>query len=56
MPKGHCSLCGTFCALTFDHVPPRATFNKNTKYQEIPFLDFVKSAGFTEDETIAILT
>lgn len=28
--------------MTFEHVPPRVTFNKTTRYKEIPFLDFIK--------------
>jgi len=43
MEDGYCCLCGTFGRLTFEHVPPRSSFNKKTRYQEIPILDFIKS-------------
>lgn len=42
MPKGHCHLCGNLSELSFDHVPPRAAFNKRTRYQEIPILKYLK--------------
>ncbi|HVE60990.1 MAG TPA: hypothetical protein VNA26_04175 [Chitinophagaceae bacterium] len=29
--------------MTFEHVPPRITFNKTTRYKEIPFLEHLQS-------------
>ena len=29
--------------LNFEHVPPRSAFNKNTRYKEIPYLDYMKN-------------
>jgi hypothetical protein len=49
MPKGHCSLCGTFCELTFEHVPPRSAFNKKTRYKSIPFEQILKSTNILEE-------
>lgn len=42
MQKEHCHLCGNLSKLSFDHVPPRAAFNKQTRYKEIPILDYLK--------------
>lgn len=38
-----CRLCRQKKEMTFEHVPPRITFNKNTKYKEISFLDHLQS-------------
>jgi hypothetical protein len=43
MPQGNCSLCGIFCDLTFEHVPPRSAFNKNTRYKTVPYEQVLKS-------------
>ncbi len=41
--KGICRLCGNEGELTYEHVPPRKTYNKNTKFKVHNFLEFVKS-------------
>ncbi|GAB1541149.1 hypothetical protein NUACC21_38190 [Scytonema sp. NUACC21] len=42
-PKGLCNICGTFCNLTEDHVPPKGSVNpkKVTIKSLIPFFDKV---------------
>jgi hypothetical protein len=50
MPQGNCSLCGTFCDLTFEHVPPRAAFNKRTRYKSVPMLDVLKSDNILKNK------
>lgn len=42
MPEGLCRLCNKFGSLTFEHVPPKVTFNKRTRYQSIDILDYIK--------------
>ncbi|WP_155941650.1 hypothetical protein [Maribacter sp. Hel_I_7] len=42
MIKGICHLCGQNTDLSFEHVPPRTTFNKNTKYTSVDFEDYIK--------------
>lgn len=42
MKKGICRLCGTNGNLSFEHVPPKTAFNKNTKYTTAPFEDYIK--------------
>ena len=43
MTSGICRLCGENTMLTFEHVPPRTTFNKNTKYSSVAFEEYVKT-------------
>lgn len=43
MTSGICRLCGQNKMLSFEHVPPRTTFNKNTKYSSIAFEEYVKT-------------
>lgn len=38
-----CRLCGQEKEMTFEHVPPRITFNKTTRYKIIPFLKHLES-------------
>lgn len=42
MIKGICRLCGEETDLSFEHVPPKTTFNKNTKYTSVDLEDYVK--------------
>ena len=42
MIKGICRLCGQHTDLSFEHVPPRTTSNKNTKYTSVDFEDYIK--------------
>lgn len=41
MTKGICRLCGQDTNLSFEHVPPRTTSNKNTKYTSVAFDDYI---------------
>ena len=43
MIKGICRLCGQDTNLSFEHVPPRTTFNKNTRYTSIDFEEYIKT-------------
>jgi hypothetical protein len=38
-----CRLCGQMKEMTFEHVPPRITFNKTTRYKIIPFLEHLQN-------------
>lgn len=39
MKSGNCNLCGTLSNLTFEHIPPRVTFNRDTRYRVVSYLD-----------------
>lgn len=41
--KGICKLCGKEAELTYEHVPPRSSFNKHTKYVSIDFMKYIES-------------
>lgn len=43
MINGICRLCGKETDLSFEHVPPRTTFNKNTRYTSVDFEDYIKT-------------
>jgi len=43
MKVGHCRLCHAYGELSFEHVPPKVSYNKTTRYKSVPFLDFIKS-------------
>jgi len=42
MPEGICRLCNKFGQLTYEHVPPRVTSNKQTRFKSIDFMEYVK--------------
>lgn len=42
MEFGICRLCGEEKDLTFEHVPPRISFNKTTTYLSVPFEEYIK--------------
>lgn len=44
MPEGNCRLCTKFGKLTYEHVPPKVTFNKTTRYKVINYMDYVKKS------------
>lgn len=48
MEEGNCRLCGHFGQLSFEHVPPRKTYNKTTRYTIVPFLDLVKDDNYNK--------
>lgn len=43
MAEGICKLCNQFGQLSYEHVPPKVTYNKNTRFRTINFLEYVKS-------------
>ncbi|WP_437822737.1 hypothetical protein [Tenacibaculum mesophilum] len=49
MTKGTCHLCGLNTDLSYEHVPPKAAFNKNTKYVSIKFEDYIKSRNLLKE-------
>ena len=51
MPEGNCRLCTKFGKLTYEHVPPKVTFNKNTRYKVIDYMDYVKKGDPFERTT-----
>lgn len=48
MQVGICRICKKEKNLSFEHIPPRVAFNKNTRYYSIPFDEFAKSPNFLE--------
>jgi len=42
MREGICRLCNNWCQLTYEHVPPKVTFNKHTRFKSISFMDYLK--------------
>jgi hypothetical protein len=42
MPEGKCRLCGVLGKLTYEHVPPKVTFNKETRFKIIGFMEYIK--------------
>ncbi|MDO3695951.1 hypothetical protein QVZ41_13955 [Wenyingzhuangia sp. chi5] len=43
MTKGVCRLCSKDTDLSFEHVPPKVTNNKNTKYITLPLEEYYKT-------------
>ena len=43
MIKGTCRLCNENTDLSFEHVPPKVTFNKNTKFVSVSFEEYIKT-------------
>jgi hypothetical protein len=43
MIRGICRLCSENTDLSFEHVPPKVTFNKNTTFKSVPFDDYIKT-------------
>ncbi len=52
---GICRICKKEKQLTFEHIPPRVAFNKNTRYYSIPYNEFVKSPNFIEHKPKGIV-
>jgi len=48
--KGICRLCGEESMLNFEHVPPRSTFNKKTRYIQASFLEYMQLSNPFEKE------
>jgi len=45
---GICRLCKKHTKLSFEHIPPRVAFNKNTRFYSISQEEFIKSENFLE--------
>jgi hypothetical protein len=45
MKIGLCHLCGEKKPLSFEHIPPRCSFNENTKYYVVSYLDYMKESN-----------
>lgn len=41
--KGRCRLCGETKDLTFEHIPPKSSFNRNTGFQISPLQEYLES-------------
>jgi hypothetical protein len=39
--EGQCRLCLQHGSLTYEHVPPRSSFNKTTRFQSVSFMDIM---------------
>lgn len=50
MQRGNCRLCTKFGQLTYEHVPPRVTFNKHTRFKSVPFMDYIKEPNPLESK------
>ena len=44
MQIGICRICKKKTELSFEHIPPKAAFNKYTKFRTIPYLEYVKNS------------
>lgn len=49
MTKGICRICGIESDLSFEHVPPRSSFNDNTKYKVVDFEKFIGSENLLNE-------
>ncbi len=43
MQNGKCRLCGENKLLNFEHVPPKSTYNKNTRFKVAPYLEYMQN-------------
>lgn len=43
MILGICRLCGKDTLLSYEHVPPKVAFNKNTKFVSVDFSEYLKA-------------
>ena len=53
---GICRLCKESKELSFEHVPPKAAYNKNTRYYSLPHLDVLTAANPLESVSYTHLT
>lgn len=42
MIHGVCRLCGEKKELSFEHIPPKSSYNKSTRYKSIPMMEYMK--------------
>lgn len=48
MQKGICRICKENKDLSFEHIPPKVAYNKNTKYYSIPHIEILTSENILE--------
>jgi hypothetical protein len=46
--NGKCRICGQIKILSYEHIPPKSTFNKTTRHISIPFDDYIKNEDLTK--------
>lgn len=44
MQNGICRICKKKTELSFEHIPPKAAFNKYTKFRSVPYLEYVQNS------------
>ncbi|WP_157486115.1 hypothetical protein [Flavobacterium soli] len=44
MKIGICRICKKNTELSFEHIPPKAAFNKYTKFRSVPYLEYVTNS------------
>lgn len=44
MQNGICRICKKKTDLSFEHIPPKAAYNKYTKFRSVPYLEYVQNA------------
>lgn len=44
MQIGICRICKKKTELSFEHIPPKAAFNKYTKFRSVPYLEYVQNS------------
>lgn len=44
MQRGTCRLCKKTKDLSFEHIPPKAAFNSNTKYRSVPYIEHIQNS------------
>lgn len=49
MIKGTCRLCQNETELSFEHVPPATTLNRNTRYVSVEFEDYLKARNILKE-------
>ncbi len=55
MELGICRLCKENKVLSFEHIPPKSAFNKNTRYFSLPFKEFAESPNFLRHKPKGII-
>jgi hypothetical protein len=44
MQNGICRICKKKTELSFEHIPPKAAFNKYTRFRSVPYLEYVQNS------------
>lgn len=50
MESGICRLCGKDTSLSYEHVPPKVAFNKNTKFVSVDFEEYVSAENALKNQ------